>query len=184
MATLLRRLQPHADLQPGPVAGIEVEVSLLTAGELGLRFHLSGDTSRIRIPEVLPTARPAARTDGLWRHTCFEVFIRSPHALTYHEFNFSPSGQWQAYAFTDYRIGGLLTLTRAPVIECLSAPNGLTLQTTLQAADLPEGARLQLSLSAVIETCDGAISYWALRHPPGKPDFHHPDTFDLELDLT
>jgi hypothetical protein len=180
MTALLRRLQPHAELQPGPVDGIEVEVHPLTGSGIGLRFHLSGDTNLIRIPEALP----AARTDGLWQHTCFEVFIRSPHALTYHEFNFSPSGQWQAYAFTDYRIGGLLTLTRAPVIECLSAPNGLTLQTTLQAADLPEGARLRLGLSAVIETCDGAISYWALRHPPGKPDFHHPDTFDLELDLT
>jgi hypothetical protein len=28
----------------------------------------------------------------------------------------------------------------------------------------------------------GALSYWALRHPPGKPDFHHPAGFALELD--
>ena len=25
------------------------------------------------------------------------------------------------------------------------------------------------------------MSYWALAHPPGKPDFHHPDCFALEL---
>ena len=28
---------------------------------------------------------------------------------------------------------------------------------------------------------DGGISYWALAHPPGKPDFHHPDSFALTL---
>lgn len=180
MPTTRRRLQPHADLTPGPVADIEVEVNRLTANGLSLCFHLSGDTAQILIPE----AGPAARADGLWQHTCFEVFLRSPRALTYHEFNFSPSGQWQAYAFTDYRIGGLLALASDPAIVCLSAPHGLTLQATLQAADLPDGVRLQIGLSAVIEANDGSLGYWALRHPPGKPDFHHPNTFDLELDLT
>jgi hypothetical protein len=38
-----------------------------------------------------------------------------------------------------------------------------------------------LALSAVIETLDGAKSYWALAHPPGKPDFHHADCFAIEL---
>lgn len=180
MTIIHRCLQPHADFPPGPVAGIEVEVHLLSAGELGLRFHLSGDISQIHIP----AARPAARADNLWRHTCFEVFLRPPQALTYQEFNFSPSGQWQAYEFTDYRIGDLFALAHDPAIECLSAPNGLTLQATLQVADLPDCTRLQLGLSAVIETNDGSLGYWALNHPPGKPDFHHPDTFDLELDLT
>jgi hypothetical protein len=33
----------------------------------------------------------------------------------------------------------------------------------------------------VIEETNGAKSYWALKHPPGKPDFHHADGFVLEL---
>ena len=41
---------------------------------------------------------------------------------------------------------------------------------------------LALVVSAVIEDDSGALSYWALRHPPGKPDFHHPDAFAMELD--
>jgi hypothetical protein len=45
---------------------------------------------------------------------------------------------------------------------------------------LPSGAR-RLGLSAVIEATDGTISYWALAHPSDKPDFHHPDSFVLEL---
>lgn len=37
------------------------------------------------------------------------------------------------------------------------------------------------AISAVIEETDGTKSYWALAHPPGRPDFHHSDCFALEL---
>jgi hypothetical protein len=43
------------------------------------------------------------------------------------------------------------------------------------------GVRLKLALCAVIEEESGMLSYWALNHPPGKPDFHHPDSFALEI---
>jgi len=33
----------------------------------------------------------------------------------------------------------------------------------------------------LIEETNGAKSYWALAHAPGKPDFHHPDAFALDL---
>lgn len=39
----------------------------------------------------------------------------------------------------------------------------------------------EIAISAVIEEADGAKSYWALVHPSDKPDFHHPDSFVLEL---
>ena len=39
-----------------------------------------------------------------------------------------------------------------------------------------------VSLSAVIEETSGRKSYWALAHPPGKPDFHHPDSFACVLE--
>ena len=41
---------------------------------------------------------------------------------------------------------------------------------------------LRLALSAVVEADDGTLSYWALRHPPGRPDFHHADGFVLRLE--
>ena len=31
---------------------------------------------------------------------------------------------------------------------------------------------LLLGLTAVIESTDGSLSYWALAHPRGVPDFH------------
>ena len=43
------------------------------------------------------------------------------------------------------------------------------------------GVAIALGLSAVIEEADGNVSYWALAHPPGKPDFHHSDCLALEL---
>ncbi len=42
-------------------------------------------------------------------------------------------------------------------------------------------ASVRLGLSAVIEQTDGTKSYWALAHPPGKPDFHHRDCFAHQL---
>jgi hypothetical protein len=38
-----------------------------------------------------------------------------------------------------------------------------------------------VALAAVIEADTGELSYWSLQHAPGKPDFHHPDGFTLEL---
>jgi hypothetical protein len=41
---------------------------------------------------------------------------------------------------------------------------------------------LCLGLSAVIEDKAQVLSYWALKHPAEKPDFHHADSFVVELD--
>jgi hypothetical protein len=38
-----------------------------------------------------------------------------------------------------------------------------------------------MGISAILVERDGRKSYWALAHPPGEPDFHHPDCFALEL---
>jgi hypothetical protein len=48
-------------------------------------------------------------------------------------------------------------------------------------ASLRDAPVLHLALAAVIEDHRGQLSYWALEHPVGKPDFHHPDGFTIEL---
>jgi len=45
---------------------------------------------------------------------------------------------------------------------------------------LPMNARLLLGLAAVIEENDAVMSYWALKHPPGPPDFHRVSGFVLK----
>jgi hypothetical protein len=60
-----------------------------------------------------------------------------------------------------------------------SGPRQLQLNASLSVTQNEE---LLIGLAAVIEEKSGTLSYWALRHAPGKPDFHHPDAFALVLD--
>ena len=100
----------------------------------------------------------------------------------YREFNFSPSGEWAAYDFQSYRNGGVLENALSPGIVVRKATDKLELAAKISQGHLPHDRPLRLGLSAVVEDADGILSYWALRHPPGKPDFHHADAFDLQLD--
>lgn len=174
-------LKTHPDSSCRAVTGIGVEVIRPSPATLLLRFSVSGATDGIRLP---PPARPE-RTDGLWRHTCFEAFIRGAHGAAYYEFNFSPSTEWAAYAFDGYRSGmRALSEINAPRIEMRSGGTQLDLQAALDLGgitELPEQAAWRLALSAIIEEAEGRKSWWALAHAPGKPDFHHPDGFTLEL---
>ena len=160
------------------VRSLKVEVSLDSDGDLNLRYRLTCDLARLRLSEtVSPT-----RQDGLWRHTCFELFAAGHDGPAYREFNFSPAGAWQAYTFRGYRDGGLLEPAAAPAIRSEHLAEELRLAVRLPAGSLPAGVKWRLGLSAVLESADASLSYWALRHPPGQPDFHHPDTFALDLD--
>jgi hypothetical protein len=104
----------------------------------------------------------------------------------YYEFNFAPSAEWAAYHFQRYREGTpLADDIPAPKITVRTVADGLDLDAAVRLDRLPipqPGECLQLALSAVIEDKSGVLSYWALKHPPGKPDFHHPDAFALDLE--
>jgi hypothetical protein len=172
-------------LHPGSrcfaAAHIEVEIAPPRADRLALSYIVTGKMSEIRMPPV--TA--AARSDELWQHTCVEAFVRAASGPEYYEFNFAPSTQWAAYRFSGYRSGRCVAEEIGPpLIEVQSAIDGFTLQTSLQLdwlSALPREAAWRLGLSAVIEDTSGRKSYWALAHPPGKPDFHHADSFTHEF---
>jgi hypothetical protein len=158
------------------IAGMAVELAWADDGSLTLIYRLTGDPGALSLPAP---AEPG-RVDGLWRHTCFEAFVMTEGGPSYREFNFSPSGQWAAYAFKAYRDGGTDLAMPAPAIACRQGTGQLELTAYLPASALTAG-RPRIGLSAVIEGSDGQVSYWALRHPPGKPDFHHTDAFALNL---
>ncbi len=72
----------------------------------------------------------------------------------------------------------------APLIQSRQTDDTLVLNTTLALNNLPlitPHTPLLNGLSAVIEDESGALSYWALKHARGKPDFHHADAFALTL---
>jgi len=174
-------LKLHPDSLCFAATHIEVDVGRPRAGSLVIRYFVTGKTSDLHIPP----ATAAARTDELWQHTCFEAFVRTSPGAGYYEFNFAPSTQWAAYRFSGYRTGmRVATEISAPRIEVQSSPECYILQASLELdrlSSLPRDAGWRLGLSALIEETNGRKSYWALAHPPGKADFHHPDCFAHEL---
>jgi hypothetical protein len=100
--------------------------------------------------------------------------------------NLAPSGAWQVHAFARYREGGpLADPALAPRVAVDRRAGALVLRAgraLARRAGADPTAPLRLALAAVVEDVKGARSYWALRHPPGRPDFHHPDGFALALD--
>src|SRR5690349_3558371 len=178
------RLLPHPVSEPGALQGLvedlSVDVTRLN-GKLVLLYRLSADLEALRLPEP----HPAVRTDGLWRHTCFEAFIGHAGATEYWEFNFSPSGAWAAYHFSAYREGMEPLMKGAPPqLRLHTGEDQVQLEVTVDLSWLvrsPSGFGLRLGLSAVIEDRAQGLSYWALKHPSEKPDFHHADGFVIDL---
>lgn len=163
-------LIPHPT---SPHAGLTLEVEARRAGRvLSLEYVLAGPVEMVRWPQ----AAERVRTDGLWQATCFEAFVLT--AGGYVEYNLSPSGAWAAYRFDGYREGMRGLEMPAPFIVTRTAPGRFVLTADVT---LPEDAGEAVGLTAVIGGFDGAIAYWALAHSSDKPDFHHPDSFALDL---
>ncbi len=177
-----RSLILHPAFQCPPVTTIGVDIHRPGPTSLTLRYALTGDVASLRIP---PPATPA-RTDDLWKHTCFEAFLRPAGGDAYYEFNFSPSGQWAAYRFDGYRQAMAdAAMIAPPTLALRPTADGLTIDVALDLAGAQDLAgAVALGATAVIETANGATSYWALAHPPGRPDFHHADGFALDLAAT
>ncbi len=173
-------LRLHPDSSCFAVTRIEVEVARPRARTLVFTYAVTGRISDL----VMPSVAAAVRTDDLWRHTCFEAFICSSADLAYYEFNFAPSRQWAAYQFSSYRSGmRVATEIDAPQIVVQCNPERHVLRAALGVNQLALAGRsiVRVGLSAVIEEVGGHRSYWALAHPSGKPDFHHSNSFVLEV---
>ena len=173
-----RTLTLHPGFRCAAVSGVEVEVARPGPGLLALRYTVRG-----RIEEVsLPPLSAPERADGLWRRTCFEAFVRPADGESYYEFNLAPSTQWAAYRFDRYRQGMEPADGGVAAMKVRAAEETFELDATLDLGALARGdGAWRLALTAVIEEAGGGISYWALAHPPGKADFHHPDGFVLDL---
>ena len=171
-------LKSHPDCSSRTVTRIDADIIRASEGRLSVHYRTAG------IPVVplppLETLSETMRGDELWRHTCFEVFVRPAGCEAYVEFNFSPALQWAAYALDGYRHNRCNLDTAPPAIRTLTGDGDLMLDAELQLEFCAESDWL-VGLSAVIEEEDGTISYWALAHAPGKPDFHHAGAFALQL---
>ena len=149
---------------------------------LAITYSIEGDLARVYVPPP----RPPQFVDGLWKHTCCECFISPKGRPEYHEFNFAPSGEWAAYAFAKYRDGASLkdeALNPGIIVRKSAGKLEVTASIPLdRLSSVHRCATLALALAAVIEEEDGVLSYWALGHPAGQPDFHQRESFVLEIE--
>lgn len=174
-------LTAHASTPNAGVHRLEVQMQTEEPDILVFQYSLAADMSCIRVPP----SGAGARTDSLWKHTCFEAFVAPKDAAGYHEFNFSPSLDWAIYRFSAYREGmSSAEIGRPPEISVRRGDDRLEVKAAVSLgdlADLRDARYLRIALAAVIEDDNGRLSYWGLRHPSGKPDFHHPNGFVLEV---
>jgi hypothetical protein len=175
---------PVAALACHPVAqclvvnGVVAHAERQSAAALSVRYVLSGTIAALQLPKALSSQR----RDELWRHTCAELFVGVPGERRYCEFNFSPSSEWAAYQFDDYRQGMRAVECAPPSIEVTQSISELCIKVSCGLpAWLAQSQQLQLGICMVIEDTQGQCSYWALRHPAERPDFHHRDGFGLHL---
>jgi hypothetical protein len=162
-------LVAHPAHPPLAVRSVEARTGLAEGGWLQLRWRVEGSAMLI-----VPRFAGVRRADGLWRSTCFELFVRRPGAERYVEINLSPSENWAAYSFSAYRQDMREhPAARPPVITPRRGRDVLILDAALRLNALPD-LPLECGLSAVLEEEGGVLSYWALAHPGERPDFHDP----------
>lgn len=150
----------------------------LRNGILHCRYEIHGDRSEIRWPAL---SQSPGRLDGLWKTTCFEAFLLEANGPAYVEINLSPSGDWNAYSFSDYRQSmKSLVLAQDPVIRVEKSSAALSLSAEIQLPGEFTGEFRRAGLSAVIEA-GGKTGYWAIQHSLSQPDFHQAENFVLSL---
>ena len=116
------------------------------------------------------------RVDGLWQHTCVELFFAVADGAGYREFNFATNGDWAAYDFIAYRErAASLPQISPPRVVANVAGDVCHVSIELDAACLPDDVNAKFSATVVLESSSGELSYWAAHHPGPQPDFHHRD---------
>jgi hypothetical protein len=154
--------------------------AVLRSDGLELRYVVRGSLADVALPS--PVGQPLRR-HGLWRATCFELFLAPRGSHAYWEFNLSPSGDWNVYRFTGYRSG----MEEEPAFSslpcaCQSRSDVLALGVRLDlGAIFPVIPRLEAAVAATVLRPQAGMTYWALSHPGPEPDFHRRDAFRLQL---
>ncbi|HWK41501.1 MAG TPA: DOMON-like domain-containing protein [Croceibacterium sp.] len=170
------QLAAHPDHPAGMVERVEARVIGRDATWLRVRWRIEGAGQL-----VVPSFAGRGRADELWRTTCFELFLQPAGGAAYCEFNLSPSARWNAYDFDSYRAGMReRPFPREPECTLRQGSTFAIFDAAIPVAGLPD-ADCAMGLCAVVEEQGGTISYWALTHEDGRPDFHSAACFTASL---
>jgi hypothetical protein len=147
---------------------------------LSIEYQLRGDLNTLIIPAQ--TATPT-RKSFLWENTCFEFFVGVPGSSDYWEFNLSPTGDWNIFHLDSYRQGLREELAFTSLEFDVSMTQNLLLLKLVVNLEsiIPAQRDLEISVTTVIESQLGEISYWAINHSGEIADFHLRDSFTIEI---
>ncbi|SFG04755.1 hypothetical protein SAMN05518801_106110 [Novosphingobium sp. CF614] len=169
-------LTSHPAHPPLLVRSVEARIIGFDAAWLRARWKILGAGQL-----VVPAFAGKGRAEGLWRTTCFELFIRPPGGEAYVEINLSPSERWNVYDFTARREGmSERPMPREPECGLRLGTDMAIFDAAIPASGLPAGP-WRCGFTAVIEEQGAATSYWALTHTGDAPDFHDPACFQEEV---
>src|SRR5205085_7961920 len=90
---------PPSDREMKLWVNVEHAASLAAVATTNIWFGVGAPKDRFLVDD--PAGEPA-RTDELWRTTCFEAFLRPMGEESYTEWNFATSSTWASYQFTGY----------------------------------------------------------------------------------
>lgn len=141
-----------------------------------IEFDISGPIDLISWPSS-PNPEPQ-RKDELWKTTCFEIFVSGHYENSgaYHEFNFSPNGDWNAYDFIGYRQG----MTPSQDFSVLFQEYPSQRMQKKFAIEI-KSTKIQniksYNLTMVLEFTNQEKSYWAAQHPATNADFHNKEVW-------
>lgn len=85
------------------LAAIDPATLPLVKGSLRLGVPFTGISKIVGVGLGMTPPHFPAPADALWQTTCCEPFLGAAGHGGYHEFNFSPSGQWTTCDFADTR---------------------------------------------------------------------------------
>jgi len=145
--------------------------------ELKIEYAMSGDLPKLIIP---PLSNTPVRIYDLWDHTCFEAFLKRKDSPSYIEFNFAPSGDWNCFFISSYRVNdGEYTPIKKTTINVSHSADRLVLKSAIALNLLPnfsledfESKKIEIGLSSVVEDKNNQLGYYALVHKRQNPDFH------------
>jgi hypothetical protein len=171
-------LHPFPDDRLLPAIEIDGKIDR-SGGRLSIEYQLIGDLTQV---EIAPPASPT-RKFALWEANCFEFFLGIPGDLNYWEFNLSPAGDWNIFQLDDYRQGlrDELAFTSLPFTVKQTATSLLLALEFDLSKIVAVDRSIEVSVTTVIRSVNGEMSYWALTHCGSAADFHQRDSFAIKM---
>lgn len=155
-------------LTPLPhIADFTVSAELdLREDHLLLKYSLSGDISEVSLD--------GSECEELWRHTCFELFIRDREGSGYEEINCAPDGRFTRTWLSDYReVHSVKEFHPLPKMRSGSIGG---FECEIYFFDLDVSNR-EISVAVITADQSGTRRFWGVNHFGETPDFHHEENF-------